>query len=233
MSTSARTRLRYEVAAALIDIEGTISPIAYVKDVLFPYAAERLRGYVEAHGGEPRVVEVLAQAERLSGEEPLRALENWQRLDIKAPPLKALQGWIWAEGYGSGAFAPPLFEDALAALRRWRRLGLPLYIYSSGSRDAQDLFFRHSAAGDVREIFEGFYDTSVGPKVEPASYEKIAGEIGRSPGDILFLSDNSGELAAAELAGLQVAHVVKDAQAADERFASVLDFGELEVTRKG
>jgi len=232
MGGLAETGLKFHVAAALVDIEGTISPLAFVKETLFPYAAERLRPYVEAHRDDPRVADLLVEVEELNGDDPLRALEKWQHHNIKVKPLKTLQGWIWAEGYAAGAFAPPLFEDALEALRRWRAQGLPLYVYSSGSLEAQELLFRHSAAGDVRGLFEDFYDTSVGSKLEAGSYLRIAAEIGVAPRDLLFLSDNPQELVAAELAGLQVAQVVKDAQASDARFAGVRDFGELVVTRK-
>ena len=33
----------------LLDVEGTTSAIAFVHEVLFPYARERLPGFVEAH----------------------------------------------------------------------------------------------------------------------------------------------------------------------------------------
>ena len=39
----------------LTDIEGTTSSIAFVKDVLFPYARRRLPAFVRARGHEPEV----------------------------------------------------------------------------------------------------------------------------------------------------------------------------------
>ncbi|MBV8661684.1 MAG: acireductone synthase [Hyphomicrobiales bacterium] len=209
----------------LVDIEGTISPLAYVREVLFPYAAERLSAFVAARRDEPRVAAVLEEAAAISGGDPMSALEDWQRRDVKMKPLKTLQGWIWAQGYAEGAFASPLFPDALAAIRRWRADGLPIWVYSSGSLEAQDLFFRHSEAGDLRGLFSGFFDTTIGAKVETASYRRIAEAIGSAPSAILFLSDNGAELAAAADAGLKVALVVKDGQAADARWPLVTDFG--------
>ncbi|MCA1854280.1 MAG: hypothetical protein LC647_18385, partial [Beggiatoa sp.] len=41
--------------AILTDIEGTTSSIAFVKEVLFPYARRALPGFVALHGGEPEV----------------------------------------------------------------------------------------------------------------------------------------------------------------------------------
>ncbi|MBV8662495.1 MAG: acireductone synthase, partial [Hyphomicrobiales bacterium] len=105
--------------------------------------------------------------------------------------------------------------------------GLPIWVYSSGSLEAQDLFFRHSEAGDLRGLFSGFFDTTIGPKVEAASYRRIAEAIGSAPSAILFLSDNSAELAAAADAGFKVALVVKDGQTADARWPLVTEFGGL------
>jgi enolase-phosphatase E1 len=146
---------------------------------------------------------------------------------VKAPPLKALHGLIWAEGYAQGAFAPPIYPDALAAMRRWRGEGLPLYVYSSGSLQAQELFFEHSAAGDLRPLFAGRFDTGVGAKTEAASYGRVAARIGAAPAAILFCSDNPAELAAGESAGLKVAHIVKDGAKPDPRWPAVGDFSEL------
>jgi enolase-phosphatase E1 len=74
-------------------------------------------------------------------------------------------------------------------LRAWRDEGKRLYVYSSGSVQAQELFFRHSEAGDLHALFDGFFDTEMGAKRDAASYRRIAEAIGVAPGEILFLSD--------------------------------------------
>jgi enolase-phosphatase E1 len=221
----------YPVDAVLLDIEGTISPLSYVRDVLFPFAAARLREFVRQHERDPDVAALLDESHRASGgEDALAALEKWHRDDVKAPPLKTLQGLIWAEGYAQGAFVSPVYPDALDALRRWQSEGVRLFVYSSGSLQAQDLFFRYSSAGDLRGLFSGHYDTTTGPKTLPQSYELISGQIGLPPGAILFCSDNPAELAAAETAGLLVAHIVKDGGQTDPRWRSIDDFAQIHVS---
>ncbi|MEX2249057.1 MAG: acireductone synthase, partial [Parvibaculum sp.] len=56
-----------EIRAVVTDIEGTTTPIAFVHEVLFPYARERLAGFVAAHGGETEVAAALAEARELGG----------------------------------------------------------------------------------------------------------------------------------------------------------------------
>ena len=92
-----------------------------------------------------------------------------------------------------------------AALRRWHDAGIRLYVYSSGSVQAQRLVFGYTPFGDLTPLFSGFFDTRVGSKLEQASYRVIAAAIDTEPGEILFLSDHVGELDAAQSAGLRTA----------------------------
>ena len=229
--TRAEPRRVFEAAVALVDIEGAISPAAFVKTTLFPYAAARLRSYVARHRFAPGVAALLEEARQLSGGDPVEALEAWQANDVEAKPLKTLQDWIWEEGYSEGAFAPEIFDDALAALRAWRAHGVPLYVYSSGSVKAQKLFFRYARAGDLRTLFSGHFDASIGPKTELESYLALSAEIGVAPAAILFLSDNPAELEAAASVGLQVGYVAKEV-AAERRWPPIRDFGEIELIRR-
>lgn len=57
---------------------------------------------------------------------------------------------------------------------------------------------------DLNGLFEGNFDTmNAGLKMEGSSYELIARELGKSVGEILFLSDHVKEIQAAKEAGLQ------------------------------
>jgi len=117
--------------------------------------------------------------------------------------LKTLQGLVWAAGYQSGALVCPIYDDAAAALRAWHAAGLPLHVYSSGSIAAQRLLFGHTTHGDLTPLFRGYFDTTIGPKLEAGSYRAIARAIGHAPEGVLFLSDHPGELDAASTAGMR------------------------------
>jgi enolase-phosphatase E1 len=224
--------LALEGDVVLLDIEGTISPVTFVRDVLFSYARARLAGFVAEHANDTEVAPILKHASELAGGgDALAALAGWQDRDEKVPPLKKLQGLIWDKGYRDGAFKAPIFPDALAAFARWRDAGLKLYIYSSGSLKAQLLFFAHSVAGDLRPMFSGHYDTDIGPKVEATSYARIVEQIGAAPGRVIFFSDSAKELEAARAAGLQVVHVVKDDTLSAAGLPEISDFEQVEIAR--
>lgn len=220
----------FVVDAIVTDIEGTTSSIAFVKDVLFPYAEARLKAFVKAHPDkvasildEVRAIEKAA----LSADEAAEVLLGWSKADQKIGPLKTLQGMIWAEGYTSGEIKGHIYQDSPAALRAWKAAGIPLYVYSSGSVAAQKLLFGHTRAGDLTPLFSGYFDTRIGVKLEAESYRRIAAEIGAAPARLLFLSDHPDEIAAAAAAGWQVQLVDREGKA----LGSVASLSEITVER--
>ena len=200
------------IKAVLTDIEGTTAPVTFVAEVLFPYAAERLGAFVRTHLNDRAVAEALEETAALEGrtlsvDEAIDVLLGWIKADRKATPLKTLQGKIWREGYESGVIRSPVYPDAVAALQAWRARGLRLDVYSSGSVEAQILLYRHTEAGDLTPLFQDYFDTRIGAKVEATSYGAIAQKIGFRPEDILFLSDLPREVDAALKAGLKAMRI--------------------------
>jgi enolase-phosphatase E1 len=213
------------IAAIVLDIEGTTTPIAFVHDVLFPFVRARLRTYLrdERHAGE--IDEIVRQlkaehaADLVTGARPplwreqssdelLDSVEAYARWlmdrDRKSPGLKRLQGEIWEIGYRAGELKGDVFPDTAPAIRRWRERGIDVAIYSSGSVLAQRRLFESTPAGDLTGLIRAFFDTAVGPKTSSGSYVRIAQALGHEPSRILFISDVTAELAAARAAGLQV-----------------------------
>lgn len=218
------------IRTVLTDIEGTTSSIAFVHDMLFPYAYERMADYVHAHAGEPTVAALLDDARALaekpdaSLDDTIAILRQWIREDRKATPLKALQGLMWEEGYRRGDFFGHIYEDAAQQLRHWHERGLTLCVYSSGSVHAQKLLFAHTRFGDLTPLFSGYFDTTVGGKKEADSYRRIAETLEQPPDDILFLSDIPAELEAAREAGMAVVQLVREGTEPAQAFPQAKDF---------
>ena len=224
------------IEAILTDIEGTTSSIAFVKKVLFPYSRAHLSDFIESHADERDVQRCLRDTAREAGlaEDDRGALVvtllHWIEEDRKATPLKALQGMIWKDGYERGAYRAHLYPEVEAKLREWKTQGLRLYVYSSGSVQAQKLFFGHSQAGDLASMFDGFFDTEIGGKRERSSYLRIAEAIGTTADRILFLSDVEAELDAARGAGMRTIQVCRAPERcrADAKHPCVADFGSID-----
>ncbi|WKE64137.1 acireductone synthase [Gallaecimonas kandeliae] len=221
------------IKAVVMDVEGTTTDIAFVHKVLFPYARTRLAAFIEEQGDTPAVAEILRAVSLEAGlaeddrAGQLAALIRWIDEDKKVTPLKALQGLIWRCGYEAGDFTGHVYPEVAPVLEAWRRRGLRLAVYSSGSVEAQQLLFGYSDAGDLQGLFEANFDTRIGHKREQGSYDNIAKALALPAEAILFLSDIKEELAAAKLAGFKVCQLVRPGTQAAEGYPQAHDFKEI------
>lgn len=211
------------IQAVLLDIEGTTTPIAFVYEVLFPYARRRLRRHFNEQAGVPAYASLFDrlrdehEVDRRSDEMPPHWVEappaaraesaaaycEWlMARDRKSTALKEIQGQIWEAGYRAGDLVGEVFADVPRALERWHEMRLPVAIFSSGSVRAQQLLFRHSSAGDLSRFLHAYFDTSTGSKADIDSYRGIAAALDLPADRILFVSDTIRELDAAAAAGM-------------------------------
>ena len=203
----------------LLDIEGTTSSISFVYDKMFPFVRENLHHFLTANWNDEELTQAVkqiasdaklsdwpdrslppAEQQNAVAAEVIRQMDS----DIKATGLKMLQGQIWKSGFDSGELQAHIYEDVKPAIESWKSLGKDISIYSSGSVQAQLLFFGHTIQGDLLSHFSAHYDTKIGSKKEVGSYDYIANQMGVDPKRILFISDIVAELEAAAAAGFQV-----------------------------
>jgi len=225
----------------LLDVEGTVAPISFVYEQLFPYARTHFGEFLQWNVDhvQEEFLGNLNQliVENLSEQDPegpkilpvddgrnvsanpsalvqkVLAYVLWlMDRDRKSTALKSLQGKIWRAGFESGEWKGALFDDVPEALARWNAQG-KVAIYSSGSVEAQRLVFRHSIFGDLTGLISNYFDTRAGAKGEPASYSAIAAAMEVAPEEVLFLSDVVRELDAARAAGCRTQLVVREGNA--------------------
>lgn len=218
------------VSSILLDIEGTTTPIDFVYQVLFPFARARVKEFLQQQASSEdvradmaRLLEEHAADERRGLEPPvLRDAPPEAQLesivsyihwlidhDRKSTPLKSLQGRIWEEGYQSGELQSQVFPDVPVAFERWSRQERDISIFSSGSVLAQKLLFAHTTVGDLTRFIREYFDTNIGAKQDPESYRRIATALQRPPAKMIFISDVTAELDAAQSAGMQTALCVR------------------------
>ncbi|KAI8848872.1 HAD-like domain-containing protein [Chytridium lagenaria] len=230
VAASAEVHLPYNIV--VVDIEGTTTPISFVHDVLFPYVTNHVEDFLKEKWGnlelEEKVEALRTQADKDIAEnvkdavailpkdhadakavrDSVTANIRWQvKADRKIGALKSFQGFMWRFAYESGKVKGSVFDDVLPVMKQWKSHGFKLYVYSSGSIEAQKLLFGYSDKGDLLHYFSGHFDTTIGSKLEVSSYTKIASSIlppSASSSSILFLSDNPLEIAAAKAVGYKV-----------------------------
>ena len=211
--------MKFNGKAILLDIEGTTSSVSFVYDVMFPQVRRDLSSFLEKNWQD---VDVQLACDQIAQDAGHASVENWcgpnsmdqrenieaevTRLmdgDVKATGLKKLQGLIWRHGFESGEMKAHVYPEVPGCIRQWRDAGMDVRIYSSGSVQAQHLFFGHTEVGDLLSHFTGHYDTTIGSKKEASSYQAIVADWKLAAGGILFISDVVEELDAAKQAGLQ------------------------------
>ena len=229
---------RIACRGVVVDIEGTTSAARHVYEVLFPYARDHLRDWLEHHGSDPETASAVAEVAATLDCDPgdldavTAQLTTWIDDDVKAAPLKTIQGLIWQQGYERGELTSHVFDDVPPVLRAWHDGGLTLAVYSSGSIAAQQALVANAPQGDLRALFSDYFDiTTAGPKREPSSYRRIAQALGMDPAHLLFLSDTQAELDAAREAGWQVIGLRRtgEEQATATSDPTVGSFAEIEA----
>jgi methylthioribulose 1-phosphate dehydratase/enolase-phosphatase E1 len=233
----------------VLDIEGTVAPISFVHEEMFPYARERLGEYLRGSGTSvERDIALIREWANKSGRGSafedvsaredvvaacVKVCEEDMDVDRKSTALKSVQGNIWTTGFSDGSIKVPLFQDVPSKIVEWYRRGIKTYIYSSGSRKAQRDLFGHTTVGDLKPYLQGFFDTTSGSKIESASYENIALSLGAEcPDEILFATDNGLEAVAAKEAGWSVVLLERPGNgpidgAHREAFPCMTDFASL------
>ena len=196
--------------ALLCDIEGTTTSLSFAQDVLFPFSRREMRSFVHDHWKNPELRTVFDRLGTNSAEETTALLESWIDADRKEWALKLIQGKIWKRAFEGGEIRAHIYPDVPGKWSDWKTRGIKIYIFSSGSIEAQQLIFRYSEVGDLSPLIDGYFDTTTGPKKEPVSYRKIASAVGLNAADVLFASDVEAELDAASAAGMQTVHVLRD-----------------------
>ena len=198
------------VSAVLCDIEGTTTSLSFVHDVLFPLSSDEMGKFVETNWNTAEIQTLRSKISPFTPENVTATLRNWIQSDFKFTELKAIQGKIWKQAYETGAIRSHVYPGVSHSFRAWKGAGKKIAIFSSGSVQAQKLLFRYSEAGDLTLFIDEYFDTTTGPKKDPASYRVIANKLGLDPAEVLFLSDTVAELDAARESRMQTTQLIRD-----------------------
>ncbi|KAK7103679.1 enolase-phosphatase E1-like [Littorina saxatilis] len=244
------------VKAIVFDVEGTTTPITFVKDKLFPYVKDNVEKYLTEKFEDAETIKDVTALRELAKKDKEEGVEGvveipesdagkeavikavvanvrWQMdKDRKSTELKQFQGHMWRQAYESGDIRGEVFEDVPPMLRMLSEEGFVLHVFSSGSVEAQKLLFANTSEGDITDVFTNHFDTTIGSKTDSESYKKIASEIKTPAEEVLFLTDLPEEAEAAVAAGLRSALVIRpgNADLTDEHlqnFACIEQFDEL------
>nr|OQO17192.1 hypothetical protein B0A51_14500 [Rachicladosporium sp. CCFEE 5018] len=187
------------IKCIILGIEGTICPISFVKERLFPYALDVLPYVLELRWNDPAFKPYLDAfpEEHRASPEALRAhVIDLTKQDVKIAYLKNLQGYLWEDGYRNGNISAPLFDDVAPQLRSWKDDGKHVKVTAEDGSDG-------GKVQDLRGLISGWFDTvNAGAKNDEESYAKIAKDLKVDLDACMFCTDNVSEAIAAQKAGM-------------------------------
>ncbi|XP_013397492.2 enolase-phosphatase E1 [Lingula anatina] len=216
------------VKVLLLDVEGTTSPISFMKNEVNQYVTENIQEYLTKNWESEELQNVItslreqAQQDKEAGtegvvevkaaddpqEEVIASItENlkWQMSQEKATTAACqLQSQILREAFKMEKMKGKLFDDVVPALKEVATDSRQVYLFSTTSMDVQKLLFTYSAQGDNSKCLSGFFDSKVGAKTEMESYKNIINDIGVKPEETLYVTDMPAEAQAAGKAGIGV-----------------------------
>ncbi|GFT46166.1 enolase-phosphatase E1 [Nephila pilipes] len=226
----------YESKAIILDIEGTITSIDFIRENVFPYADSHLEDFVMKNWEEVREISLLLQKKtpysegnsedlislpQVPSSENVNEIQNFQRAFVSFvkqrmknnrndPAMKQVQGLVLRDGFRSGDIIAEIYPDAVKALETWFLENKQVFTYSTGIRDVQIEFFKNTNHGGMAHFIKSYFDTSIGSKLETDGYRFICEFAKVAPSEVVFFSDRPIETAAAKKCGLKAVVVDRE-----------------------
>ncbi|KAF8785513.1 enolase-phosphatase E1-like isoform X2 [Argiope bruennichi] len=228
-----------EAKIIILDIEGTIASIDFLRNEAFPLVENQIEDYILIYWEEVKdILSRLRQQSVLDSKESSNDLvqfpsfptsentevnTNYQKVVIDYVKhlmknkrddrvWKGIQGFALQKAFRNEDIFAHLYSDAIKALETWSREGKPVYTYSTGSRDTQIEYFRHTIEGDMSEFIKEYFDVSIGSKLECQGYRFICSLAEVNPCEAVFFSDRPKEIVAAKNSGLKAILVDRESK---------------------
>jgi len=245
------------IKAGLIDVEGTVTPATFVKDVLVKYVNENVESYVTTHFASETVEKHVEGLRKQATEDIAAGLEGAVVIPEANDDVAAVASAVAANvksqfdhdrcskdagalyyemivaAFKAKAVAGKVFDDATPALKKLTISGIKVYAYAECCADSAKLQLEHSDHGDLTALFSGFYDhiklgTKLGSTLtEKGTFTKLASELQVDVDQLLFLTSKPKDAEAANSAGLKTCLVRAEKTDTTETLRSVKSLGEL------
>lgn len=142
---------------------------------------------------------------------------------------------MWFDGYQKNRLETPVYSDVAIQIQKWRcDQEIKLYVLSNGWAEASKRFLTKTNHGDLNLLIDGYFDSSLGPLNEPATFETLLNRIQEKPENVILLTKSSEQGQAAQQLGLTVVLVLthrRNIEKLDEKgrqMPRVRSFNELE-----
>lgn len=141
----------------------------------------------------------------------LNHIEFLYRTNTTTIALLYFQMYVWLDGQMKGVLKTHIFKDVAEMLYRWKfEEKIQIYIYSAARADVQMLMFACTEFGSLLHLIDGHFDSKIGSKTNPETYNKISQAISIPPQSIMFFTDDPKEAKSAKSSNYKVMLVKRE-----------------------
>ena len=209
-----------EPKAIILNFIGTAVKIGFIEKILIPYLKQNVVKYLEENW---RTYTVQDDVEKLRTEAAkdgtiknlgLEASIPEQQQSVADYVLSMLQAKressgiqmfrfnVWYDGYRKKKITTPIYSDVAIQIKKWKDLGIKVYVVSNGWKGVSKRFLSRTSEGDLNLLLDGRFDKREGTLDNKDTYTKIAGKISQPVDQCLFLTKSGAQGLAAKSAGM-------------------------------
>lgn len=202
----------------LMKIDGVTSGREFIGKELLPYALDHAEEFLTEHWGDEDVLALIKYMQKESdidedGPAIKHQVKNEGRLlretldyvrylfdkNRSTMGRQMLYLLVWGDGFASGKLKSHIFPDAGDAIFCWHKFEIPMCVFAGGNPTCNKMIFTFSReVGNLHRFITKYLDCKVyGNKDDEDSYDMIAKEFKCKAKEILFLTDDLREAAAA------------------------------------
>jgi enolase-phosphatase E1 len=249
-----------EPKAIILDFIGTAVKIGFIEKILITYLKQNVTKYLEENWKDKNVqkdVEKLRKEAAKDGSlkivgpeapvpEQQQSVANYvlamTETKKESSGIQMFRFNVWFDGYRKKKITTPIYSDVAIQIKKWKDLGIKVYVLSNGWKAANKKFLSQTSHGDLNLLLDGHYDNSEGALDNKDTYTKIAGKISQPVDQCLFLTKSGAEGLAAKSAGMPAVLVMVHRKNVDKlteeekampriRTFNELEFGEPPATQ--
>ncbi|GFQ68287.1 enolase-phosphatase E1 [Trichonephila clavata] len=164
--------------AIILDIEGTMTSIDFIRENVFPYAESHLEDFIMNNWEEVKEIGLLLQQQsgdskgnsedliplpQVPTTENIDEIQNFQRALVfyvkqrmnanrNDPAMKKIQGLVLRNAFRSGDIIAEIYPDTVKALETWSLENKQVFTYSTGIREVQVEFFKNTNFGNKAQV---------------------------------------------------------------------------------
>ena len=216
-----------EPKVIIMDMLGTAVKLGFIEKILLPFVKTNVKEYVVEKWSDKKFRKDCDKLRKESAKpdntvkiaaldapvaEQQESISNFvlSSMEMKKES-SALQNFrfnMWFDGYKKKKVKTPVYSDVAIQLKKWKDMGIKIYILSNGWKEANKTFFSHTSHGDLNLMIDDHFDSSDGSLDSKETYSKIATKLGQPVDDCLFLTKSGKEGLVAKEAGMRIVLVL-------------------------